>query len=308
MRHHVGVSSVRYTIGALSTKTGLTPHTIRAWERRYAALSPNRSDANQREYGDAELERLKLLKRVTDQGNTISKVAQLSIEELKRLAQPEPTDSFVESTTQEDGSLLKAAEQAMMELDSAELLRTLERGTALLGITGMLEQIVLPLLERVGWRWSEGTASVSEEHLATVVIRTYLDRLRASIMPGANAPRIVVTTPAKQHHEIGAMIVAITVASLGWHVTYLGPSLPSEEIADAVRRSRAQAVALSIVYPNNDPDLDAELRAIRTNLGARMPIIVGGRAAAGYAEALFEIGARVINRLSDLEPALRTWA
>jgi hypothetical protein len=77
-----------------------------------------------------------------------------------------------------------------------------------------------------------------------------------------------------------------------WRVTYLGPNLPTKEIADAVRISGAKAVALSLVYPVDDPNLANDLRALRDLLGPTIPILVGGRAAGHYSDALDEIEAR----------------
>ena len=74
-----------------------------------------------------------------------------------------------------------------------------------------------------------------------------------------NAPVLVVATPSGQLHELGALLVGAAAANLGWHVTYLGASLPAAEIAGAALQNRARAVALSLVYPEDDPTLEDEL-------------------------------------------------
>ena len=77
---------------------------------------------------------------------------------------------------------------------------------------------------------------------------------------------LVVATPAGQIHELGALLVGAAAANLGWHVTYLGASLPAAEIAGAARQNRARAVALSLVYPEDDPRLEGELTRLRESL------------------------------------------
>ncbi len=75
----------RYSIGAASRRTGLSIHVLRAWERRYGVVRPSRTRGRQRLYTDAELERLRLLRRATEAGRTIGQVAKLSTAELQRL-------------------------------------------------------------------------------------------------------------------------------------------------------------------------------------------------------------------------------
>jgi methylmalonyl-CoA mutase cobalamin-binding subunit len=65
-------------------------------------------------------------------------------------------------------------------------------------------------------------------------------------------------------------------------VIYLGTSLPAVEIAGAVVRNQARALALSIVFPGDDPNLPGELETLRNQLPAKVKIIAGGRAAEGY--------------------------
>jgi MerR family transcriptional regulator, light-induced transcriptional regulator len=89
----------------------------------------------------------------------------------------------------------------------------------------------------------------------------------------------------------------------GWQVTYLGPSLPTEEIVGAAIQGRARAVALSIVYPEDDFELVTELKKLRRLLSPEVPLITGGRAVPGYTAVLSEIGAI---QLQDLSAFYRT--
>jgi methylmalonyl-CoA mutase cobalamin-binding subunit len=115
---------------------------------------------------------------------------------------------------------------------------------------------------------------------------------------------LVVATPAGQIHELGALLVGATAANLGWHVTYLGASLPAAEIAGAARQNRARAVALSLVYPEDDPRLDGELTRLHESLPPEVMLLVGGRAMPAYHDALVKIGATQVKDLSQLSSAL----
>ena len=85
------MSEIQHTIKVAARKSGLTPHVIRVWERRYDAVSPDRTDTNRRRYSDAEIERLTLLRTATHAGHSISTVAKLPVEKLRQIVAELPT-------------------------------------------------------------------------------------------------------------------------------------------------------------------------------------------------------------------------
>ena len=72
-----------YQIGTVSTLTGIDPHTIRAWERRYGASTPSRSESGRRRYDDPTVERLQLLKALVNCSESIGLIANLPDEALR---------------------------------------------------------------------------------------------------------------------------------------------------------------------------------------------------------------------------------
>ena len=151
-----------------------------------------------------------------------------------------------------------------------------------------------------------GELTVAHEHFASDAIRAFLWNTSRPFAPSDTAPGLIVATPAGQLHELGAIIVAAAARNQGWRVTYLGTSLPAAEIAGAVKLNSARAALLSIVYPDDDPDLAAELVSLRKYLPETVSILVGGRAATGYTAAIHEIGAKQIHSLTELYPALES--
>ena len=77
--------SRRYRIGDVARFVGVSTHALRAWERRYGTVQPQRTPGGSRLYDAAEIDRLKTLKNLTDYGHSIGEVAQLPLAELKRL-------------------------------------------------------------------------------------------------------------------------------------------------------------------------------------------------------------------------------
>jgi methanogenic corrinoid protein MtbC1 len=173
-----------------------------------------------------------------------------------------------------------------------------------LGHAQLVEQVIEPLMRRIGELWHEGSMRIADEHLASAVVRRFIDGIRHGLQADSNAPHLVVTTPAGQMHEIGALLVSTLAAAANWRVTYMGPNLPAEEIAIAAQANRARAVALSIVYPVDDPALGHELLKLRQALDENIAIVVGGRAAQNYQPILARINAVQLSALTDLRPQL----
>jgi methanogenic corrinoid protein MtbC1 len=282
----------------------LTPDVLRVWEKRYGAVSPTRVDTGRRLYSDGDVERLLLLRRATLGGRRIGQVAGLPTDELEMLvvtdeaamaAAPRPAGA-PKPAAGGTNHHFDASLDAVLRLDAPALENAVSGAAVALSTPALLDEVLIPLLHIIGEQWRVGTARVANEHLATAVTRSLLGRLRVTTEAVNGAPEVIVTTPAGQLHELGAMMAAMTAASEGWRVTYLGPNLPAEEIAAAAAQRNARAVALSVVYPADDPRVAEELRRLRELVGPEITILVGGSGAEHYAHILDDAG---IRRRSD---------
>ena len=174
----------------------------------------------------------------------------------------------------------------------------------MLGALGLLQRLIAPLTQALGDLWRAGKITAAHEHFATAAIRVMLGNAVKPFGMLAHAPVLIVTTPAGQVHELGALLVAATAVNFGWRVTYLGVSLPAAEIAGAAQLSQARAVALSVVYPDDDPLLEGELLRLREALPPDTALLVGGRAMSAYREVLAKTGAVCVKNLAQLGTAL----
>jgi MerR family transcriptional regulator, light-induced transcriptional regulator len=298
-----------HSMKVVTRRTGLSPHLIRIWERRYGAVRPARTQSNRRLYSDSEVSRLLLLLEATRAGHSIGNVAKMSEEALRTLLSQEAVWNGARLSSPPDRvtvtiDFVGEAMDAVKRLDSQALEGALSRATLELGQLGMLQQVMVPVIQRIGDEWHAGKLKVVHEHAATAVIRTFLGSFaRAYALPDS-APALIITTPAGHLHELGAVLVSVTASNLGWRALYLGPSLPAEEIASAAIQSRARAVALSLVYPEDDPHLATEVRRLRDLLPGGVTLLAGGRAAAAYRGVLQEVGAFEIDGMPALQAKL----
>lgn len=302
-----------HSIRAVAKRTGLSPHVIRVWEKRYQAVEPTRTPTNRRLYSDSEIERLSLLRDLTNSGHSIGNVATLPTEKLREIAH-QVQESVLPRSMQPAASqhhspgalLVMECIEAVKALNPKSLQDVLVRGSVLLGLQGLLQVVVAPLAHALGELWRDGTITAAHEHFATAVLRTQLGQMTKGFAEPDNAPSLIVSTPAGQLHELGALLAGATASSLGWRVAYLGTSLPAAEIAGAAIQRRARAVALSIVYPEDDPRLESELTRLRELLPPTIAILVGGRAMNAYRPALDRISAHQIRDLNQLSDTLDT--
>lgn len=294
----------------VAERTGLTPHTLRAWERRYQVVNPSRSEGGQRLYSDRDVEHLRLLHLATEAGRSIGRVSGLSLPALRDLVAQDrqarspavgPSSAVAPPVA---GPELEAAITAVEALDGRALEATLRQAAMTLSVPVLLEGVVAPLLREIGERWHAGRLEPAFEHLATTVIRTTLAGLIEGAGVRPDAPVLLVATPAGQRHELGAMLVATAAAAMGWRIVYLGPDLPADDVVLAARRSGAAMIALSIVYPDADDALVAEIARIRKALPS-IPVIAGGRATRGREAELSSNGISVASDLNALWPHLR---
>lgn len=292
-----------HPIKVVAERTGLSPHVIRAWEKRYGAVTPSRTGTNRRLYSDAEVERLALLRRLAEAGQGIGQIAALPIETLRELAESHRATPRVPPVRPGSADLLSAAMAAVRALDSRALGQVLEQGELELGAHGVLQRLVAPLSETIGELWRDGTITAAHEHFATAVIRLFLGHAAKPFAATRNAPVLVVGTPTGQLHELGALMAGATAANLGWHVVYLGASLGAAEIAGAARQHHARAVALSLVYPLDDENVSAELARLR-GLLPDTPVLIGGRATPHYRGSLEGAQVTAVADLSELGRAL----
>lgn len=308
----------RHPIGVVTQRTGLTTHALRAWERRYGAVEPGRSEGGHRLYSDADVERLRLLHELTLHGHQIGQIADLPDPRLRELLREDRRDEVTIPAAEGRaaaarerrfaGTVLEDAYDAVERLDSERLDALLRRGALLLNTSAFLGEVLIPLMTRIGEAWDNGELRPSHEHLASAVASRVTGWMMDVFEPPARAPVVVVGTPAGCRHELGALAAAVVAASEGWRVEYLGPDLPAEDLALAVRRSGARALALSLVYPAGEAGVAEELARLRGELPAGLPVVVGGAASESYASTLREIGAVRLDGYGSLQAVLERLA
>ncbi len=277
-------------IGAVAQQTGLPPATIRAWENRYEAVTPVRSQTNRRLYTVDDARRLSLLRDLVESGHRIGQIARLPSDRLTEFARQQPTVAAQETLNDlappPAALSLKPALRAVLSLEGSGLRQALDDAAVSLGRVALIEEFLVPLMHAIGNLYQAKRLRAVHEHLASTVVRAYTERMSSAVPASESDPLVLVSTPAGQLHELGALLVAVSARIEGWRATYLGPNLPAEEIALAARDTDTRVIALGISFPVDDRGLDEELAKLLRMMPHAVWLLLGGAASAGYAARL----------------------
>jgi DNA-binding transcriptional MerR regulator len=294
----------RHPIRVVSERTGLSPDVLRVWERRYGVVMPGRSEGGQRLYSDADIDRLALLVKATQAGRPVGRTASLSLEELRQLVEEDAERGTARPSPATD--YLDRAFAAVADLAPERLEAVLRSAVLSLGTLGFLDDLVTPLLRRIGEAWHAGELAIANEHAASAVVRGVLGWLVNVLEVPAGAPRAVVACVAQERHELGAVLATTAAAHAGWRAAYLGPDLPADQIAEAAARHDASIVGVSVVAPWDPAAARSELRTLRRALRPRAALLAGG-AGVGLLGPLDE-GITAVRDLAHWRVLLRTHA
>ncbi|MEM7137443.1 MAG: MerR family transcriptional regulator [Myxococcota bacterium] len=290
----------KYRVGMVAKMTGLSTHTLRVWEKRYAAVLPHRTEAGGRLYNDADVARLRVLSRLVAEGHSIGGIAGLPTVELQGMAAKLPS-AEPQGRTDRLELLRRRFIASIEDLDVLGAEQMLSRAALGTEPGEFLRSVVGPILSEVGDRWERGELRIAHEHASSTVMRGLLFSLMR-LYPASDAmPVTVVATPAGERHELGALMVAMLATMHGWRVLYLGADLPAEEIGFAAREANAKMIMVSV--SNLDGEAVArEFDAIEKAAPPGVRILAGGRAAVANPSSRIEVHddldqvERVLNR------------
>jgi DNA-binding transcriptional MerR regulator/methylmalonyl-CoA mutase cobalamin-binding subunit len=300
--------SLSRTIAAVERDTGLSKDTLRVWERRYGFPHPDRDQFGERVYPIEQVDKLRVLRRLMDAGHRPGKVIHLPIDQLQSLA-AETTGSAVTPRSMGDANAEHEDLQRYVELvkghEVESLRRALSQAQLRIGMERFVTEIVSPLTRMIGDAWARGYVEVFEEHLYTESIQVVLRSAIGTIPQPARRPRVLLTTIPQEPHGLGLLMAEAILALEGCRCVSLGVQTPIWDIVLASSAHRADVVALSfsaVVNPNQVLDSLVELRS---KLPPEAEIWAGGNCPILQRRPPQDI--KVLNALSDIQPAIRAW-
>jgi MerR family transcriptional regulator, light-induced transcriptional regulator len=276
-----------YKIGTLARECGISPHLLRAWERRYNLLNPNRGPGRQRLFNNDDLLLLRYLSAAIKDGARIGELAALGRKRLLIEAHGKnvPVDVIFPAGTKEDppaAFLTHHAEQlvaAAENVDGPGLGAVLATTQMELSTDKVVYEIILQAMQQVGAACLAGTTGIAGEHLISNLVEQYLkdaiETAHKSAVADSRPVAICCCFPGEEH-RIGLLTVAYALARQGWRVVFLGSSMPLTAVEQGIQQIQPESVWLSVSdrviyrrYRNELADLVLRQKKIRFVVGGQ---------------------------------------
>ncbi len=267
-------------IGELSRRVGVSTHVLRAWEARYGLLRPQRSAGRFRLYCAADETRVRRMQAHLADGLSAAEAARAVLAE--RGVPDRWSAAAADAGSGPDVADLRSALDAMDEPGAQAVLDRLLAGFT---VETVLDDVLVPYLRELGERWAAGTATVTQEHFASNVIRGRL----AGLARGGGAttgPLVVLACPPQELHDLALLMHGLVLSRQGWRTCYLGADTPLEALEQTVAELRPDRVVLAATTQER---FDAVAQQL-ARLASAVPVALGG--AGADARLADRIGAR----------------
>lgn len=262
--------------------------TLRAWENRYQAVTPERTESGYRLYSHENVEDLRWLKEQTEkQGVSISHAVRM----LKARKEEQLDDTVTAASGTPQDAFEKMKKQiydALYEFQGERVNALIDFGLSLYGYEAIFHQVLVPILIQVGDAWEEGTVTVAQEHYATHMISNRFYQIFHQFPVYSHLPKALAFCPAGEHHQVGLLLFALFLRKNGMEVIYLGANTPEEGIISMLeQQSRIGLIFLSVT--------DKELIPFSEDLIGRLKVV--------YPEAKFLVGGKGYEVFKSLSKA-----
>lgn len=238
---------VIYSINDIEELSGVKAHTIRIWEKRYGIIPNRRSENNVRYYLEDDLQRILNIAHLNKKGHKISKIAELTDEQIKQKVADycEVGEVFED---QIDGLTL-----SLFELNEYKFLKILNHHIESKGFECTMEQIIYPFLDKLAMMWSAGSIRSVHESFVTNIIRrkvvVEIDKLPINLE--SCATKYLIYLPEQEDHELSLLFLLYVLRKNGARVLYLGSNVPLIDVIEAYKIFKPQRILTLIneVHP-----------------------------------------------------------
>lgn len=277
-----------FNIQVASQLSGVASATIRAWEKRYNAVVPERADNKHRLYSEKDIEKLALLFRLTEVGQSIGKIANLDLEKLKKIYSSllhRPYDEIQLVTPHHErvdfekilSSFYIALGAYKLDIISHEL----EKAKTLLSPKELCLNILVPLFREIGNKVYRNELTIAQEHTLSAIVSFNIGQMIGQHYQRklAKDDLILISTPEGETHELGIMAAALLCVNYGVKFIYLGANLPALSLAEAANSLKPKAILLGVTKGHEISDhktLEDYLFELSSLIKVNAKIMVGG--------------------------------
>jgi MerR family transcriptional regulator, light-induced transcriptional regulator len=250
-----------FSISQLSKFSGIKQHTIRMWEQRYKALTPDRSEGNTRYYDNAQLRRLLNIVSLMDSDYKVSELCAMPDKKLFQLVDQRANNQ--ELNGDQDDYFIAQLIKAGMSYNEAWFEKIFSHCVLRLGIRDTYTKIIYPMLVRIGLMWASDAVSPSYEHFISNIIRKKLFTAIDALPPSQpEADTWLLFLPEDEFHEIGLLLSSYLIQRSGRRVIYLGANIPLASLNSTIQETAPSRLLSFFVHRDALEDQQAYLEEI----------------------------------------------
>lgn len=279
-----------YNMKAVEQQTGISAATLRAWERRYNLVVPQRTNSGYRLYSERDIALLHWVRQQMAEGLTISRVVAM-LHSAENSGNGNGSHSYNitvdmaeqpawvrESDTPHPAEdLVDPLVMALVQLDEGRADRLLEKAFSLYTLQSVYMDILTPAMTEIGNLWHRGDILITTEHYATAYIRGRLLQILHSFPRAYEKPPIIAGCAPGEQHDIGSILFTLTLRQRGFNVIYLGADVPLEDLMVMAEREKPVIICLSASIESSAIQLQ-NFQSMVSQLEDPPVFIYGGRA------------------------------
>lgn len=264
------VKDGNYSIKDLEHHSSVKAHTIRIWEKRYGLLTPKRTDTNIRYYDDSDLKKLLNIQLLNQSGLKISKIAQLSDEQLEQSAK----ELIMDQSVQEDAYLNRLI-NGIIEFDKNEIEEILEYHFQNVGLQIMFETIIIKLMQKIGQLWQVNSIKIVHEHFFSHIFKQFINqKINGLVEREESNKKAILFLPEHEQHEFAVLIIQHLLTKNGIKCYYFGANIPIQELLEANEVINADFIFTSFTSIVDKKTIESILEELVKTKASK--IIIGG--------------------------------
>lgn len=302
------------SIAAVERDTGVSKDTLRVWERRYGFPQPQRDARGDRIYPRAQLEKLRLVKRLIDSGQRPGQLLALDGAELLKLVRPgigrQRKRRRLATFSEEKRGLLMADLDCLQQHALDSLRARLRLACQRDGVARFAIERVEPLNQVVGDAVTRGQLpACAEWAYVECVQRVLIEGLSVGLAPADTplpaGPRVLLASFAHQPANAGLIAAEAVLTAERCCCRALGGQAPLVDIAQATQAYGCEVLVLAFGRATGPHEISRGLRQLQELLAPGVAVWVLGVPRA----ALRRLGAPLheLPGLAALAPALAAW-
>ena len=220
-----------FSIKDIERLSGIKAHTLRIWEQRHGLCFCKRKESQHRYYDNEDLKKILRIAYLYHNGYKVSKIARLSPDDIKRLAQ-------VNTGENDYQAFINELVEASIDYDQARFEKTVSDIYQQFGFEKSIVHVFYPFFEKIGLLWMTEHVLPAHEHFSSYLIQKKIilaiDELK---VPADSKHKIAIFAPKGEHHEIPLLVMQYLFKKHGVNTIYFGANTT---IADLEYYSRYQ--------------------------------------------------------------------